>query len=326
MDSADTELMLKDLRAGLKLPEARFLTEPSAISGGYDTDIIQFRLVGVPDDLSRQLICRSFPSSHDQHRAFLEGAVHNMLSSEGLPVPKVHLDVPNPLHSSTPFIVMDYVPGETLLALEEPLSSRLLGETHAKLHEHTTERVVAKLRQVGIRNIFLKDLLVRVTETGANMPWSKELINWLRKHLPDETGLSICHGDFHKLNVLQLGGHVTGILDWSNFSVLEAAFDVANTQISFLVLAKHLTAQGDFESVDLNLVVEEYLHAYRSQKTLDDDNLPYYLVLRGTMILFMAAMRLSKPYQHPLVISDLRELIEEHSGIIIDSAAILEGV
>lgn len=326
MDSAKAELMLNDLRDGLKLPEASFVFEPEVISGGYDTEIARFRLEGVPERLSHPLVFRSFPSPQDQHRAFLEEAVHNVLSSEAIPVPKVHLGVSNPSYSSTPFLVMDYVPGETLLELEEPLSSRILGETHAALHDHNTDAAIAKLGEIGVRKIFQKDLLSRVIETSRRMPWSKELITWLKRNVPNEVNLSICHGDFHKLNILQRRGQVTGILDWSNFAILEPAFDVANTQISFLVLAKHLTAQGDFEPVDLELVFAEYLDAYRSQRKLEDFNLPYYLVLRSTMILFMAAMKLSKPYQHPLVVSDLCKLIEECSGVVVSSAEISKSV
>lgn len=314
-----------DLKAGL-LAELKFALNtqiefsepPVLLAGGYDTKIVLFRLSGVSQPFAGPLVARIFPSTQDQARAAYEAAVHSALAQAGVPVPGVHLCLQAGGDFNRPILIMDYVAGETLLALEEPDSSRLLGETHASLHSYPIAAIERSLAQQGVVNLYREDLLNKIAEAGASFPWAKEVIDWLIDGAPPENQQSLCHGDFHKLNVLQERARVTGILDWSNFALLDPAFDVANTQISFLILAKHLTAQGDFSPVDLHTVVAEYLKAYNTVRVFDDEHLPYYLVLRGLMILFLAAMKRSKPYQHPLVVRDLCQLIHLHTGLKLE--------
>ncbi len=315
--------LLEELRERLKQPGLEFTRAPEKVSGGYDTDIIKFSLANGPESLSQPLVTRCFPIGSDPARVSFETAVQNALAGEGLPVPKVHLSVLGPVHAQSPFLVMDFVLGKTLLALEEPESSRLLGTTHAILHDHSTHEIERELVDQNIKNLYLTDLLNKVVEAGGMFSWASSLTDWLMANKPIEGVLSVSHGDFHKLNVMQDQGYVTGILDWSGFMLLEAAFDVANTHISFLILAKHLTAAGDFNPVDLDAVMAEYMQAYSSVRTLDVSNIPYYLVLRGTMILFLAAMKRAKPYQHPLVVNDVCELIKTHSGIELQPGEIV---
>ena len=58
----------------------------------------------------------------------------------------------------------------------------------------------------------------------------REGLRWLVEHRPAEPArLSICHRDFHALNVLFADGEVTGIVDWGGLLVADPVFDVANT-------------------------------------------------------------------------------------------------
>ena len=322
MDTSQSDALLQTLRDGLDLPEAGYSKSPVRLSGGYDTQIYEFQLSGVPERLSGLLVFRIFPQRNDQHRALSEAAIQNTLVSTGLLVPKVHFTGSESSGDFQPFLVMDHLEGDTLLQLTEPESSLLLGKTHAELHQHPISPVIAGLNNRGVQSVLLADLLDRLTGAAQGFSWANVVVTWLVQHAPRESSRSICHGDFHKLNVLQKAGAVTGILDWSNFCVAEAAFDVANTIISFSILAKHLTAQGDFEVVDLDQVLAQYHKAYETERELDDTNLTYYLVLRSTMILFLAALGMAKPYRHPMVVVDLCQLIERHSGIQISPAVI----
>ena len=317
-------LMLRDIRSGLELPDVAFLEAPTQISGGYDTEIHRCRLSHAPDSLSGELILRIFPYPVDGNRAIREAAIQNALNAEGLLVPKVHLTVAEPKASEKPFIVMECVSGETLLHQDEPESSRLLGQTHGLIHQIDPEEVRAQLEANGIDDVFLANTLQRIRMAGAQFGWAREVITWLEENQPEEHRLSICHGDFHKLNVMQANGLITGILDWSNFSLMDATFDVANTKISFSILARYLTEEGDFEVVDLDEVLDNYLDAYEMERELDESNLGYYLTLRATMILFLAALKITKPYQHPMVVGDVCELIYRESVIQISPDDILD--
>lgn len=323
MESNRAQLLLNDIQLQPGLKSALYLEKPEKLTGGYDTEIYRFQLTNVHTRLSGPLILRSFPLPNDGHRVRREGSVQSVLAAEGLAVPNVHLTIDNPKFSAAPFMVMDFVSGKTLLELGEPDSSEILGSTHGILHEHPVESVIKALQGRGVIDIFLPDLLSRIVEAGKIFPWAHELTRWLTANVPKEGGRSICHGDFHKLNILQDRGRVTAILDWSNFAILEPAFDVANTQISFLILAKYLTSEGDFEAVDLEQVVAVYLKAYQGRRAAVLHNLEYYLVLRGTMILFLAALKVSKPYQHPGVVKDVCDLIGQHSRVVVQSQEIV---
>jgi len=289
------------------------------ISGGYDTSIFRFQLHGVIEALSRELVLRVYPNREQGPRAVFEATVQNALSDQQHLVPAVHLVCTDVTIIDAPFIIMDCVPGETLLQLGEPASSRIMGETHGMLHNRDTDVVIATLAQRDIRQIFLGDMLERIEQAGQGFTWANELITWLFRYKPKESRLSICHGDFHKLNIMQENGEISGVLDWSNFAVLEAAFDVANTLISFSIVVKHLTSAGEFEPVDLDRVIRDYRHAYDSTRLLDIRNLDYYLVLRSSMILLLVALGHGKPFQDPLIISDLYDLINRITGLSPES-------
>ncbi len=51
---------------------------------------------------------------------------------------------------------------------------------------------------------------------------------------------SICHGDFHPLNILVKEGQVTAVLDWPGFSIADPVLDVAYTVVLLTIPAKHL--------------------------------------------------------------------------------------
>ncbi len=318
----NADRFLAHVREDLGFTGAGYSVLPAGISGGYDTEIIRVTLADAGPALTGERVLRVYRSVDDASRAGQEAAIQNALASIGLPVPKVHLVCTESRHLSVPCLVMDYVPGQTLLELTEPDSSRIMGETHAMIHDADVDAVLRLLEPQGFAPVTLDVMLHRLATHGRSLPWAAGAIDWLSRHRPREGRLSICHGDFHKLNIMQEHGRVTGILDWSGFAALEAAFDVANTQISFLILAKHLTAQGDFEPVDLDEVVQNYRDAYARRCEVDETNLDYYLVLRATMILFLAAWRRAKPYRHPLVVEDTCALIQHISGVRIPSGAV----
>jgi aminoglycoside phosphotransferase (APT) family kinase protein len=55
-------------------------------------------------------------------------------------------------------------------------------------------------------------------------------MQWLHEHRPPpDAPAVICHGDLHPQNILVEGGRVSGVLDWPNAVIADAAFDVAST-------------------------------------------------------------------------------------------------
>ena len=56
-------------------------------------------------------------------------------------------------------------------------------------------------------------------------------MRWLHEHRPPpDAPAVICHGDLHPQNILVEEGRVSGVLDWPNAVIADAAFDVASTR------------------------------------------------------------------------------------------------
>lgn len=303
-----------------------YRSELTEISGGYDTKIYRFALDGMTSLPRQELVVRLFPGINDGRRATKEATIQRALSAQGLPVPDVHFVCIDQAVLGTPFIVMDHVEGETLLQVEEPEASRLMGDAHALLHDCETDEVISALARKDIDDVYFLNLIEKIEQSARYVPWGGEVLRWLKRHQPIEASVSLCHGDFHKLNIMQDHGDVSGILDWSNFGVYEPAFDVANTQISFSIVAKHLTAAGDFEPVNLDEVLTRYRSAYATRRTLDTTNLEYYLVLRSAMMLVLAALGFARVFRHPLIVSDLCELICEITNLKLIPEEVLQDV
>ena len=325
MPAARAQALLAHVREATGDADATFADPPSRLTGGYDTELFRFRLNGAPLGLSGELVLRAFPSSGEAGRAGREASVQNALADSGLPVPRVHLVSAEAESRVGEFVVMDFVPGGPLLDIEEPRSSLLMGETHAMLHEREVVGVVEALAGDGFRNIFLDDVLERVGKFGRRFPWALDVVDWLAARRPKEASWSICHGDFHKMNILQVGGRVSSILDWSGFAVMEAAYDVANTQLLFSIVAKSLIAQGDFDPTDLDRVVRDYRAGYEAKRRLDETNLDYYLVMRAAMILFLGASGANDAYRNPGLVAELCALIRQISRVSISADAVVGG-
>ncbi len=90
----------------------------------------------------------------------------------------------------------------------------------------------------------------------------------------------ICHGDFHPQNILVSHGTVTGVLDWPNVVVADAAYDVASTQVILGLVPIHLTAVPPALRAPGGLarrwMLRRYLSGYRRHRAIDAAALVYY--------------------------------------------------
>jgi aminoglycoside phosphotransferase (APT) family kinase protein len=130
---------------------------------------------------------------------------------------------------------------------------------------------------------------------------------------PESERISVCHGDFHPLNILVQDGRVTGVLDWAGFMVADPIVDVATTVVLTMISAKHLLSLAEWETA-----VEMYLdaYAYRAHRSLDLKQLDYYKVRRCVMALVDGASG-QLVWQHPMIVKDLTEYTREITGIHI---------
>jgi aminoglycoside phosphotransferase (APT) family kinase protein len=107
-------------------------------------------------------------------------------------------------------------------------------------------------------------------------------MEWLESNAPPAPArLSICHGDFHPLNVMLDGSSVSGVLDWAMTQVADPAWDVGATMALF--------GQGpvDLPAPVLRVVgtlrawmVRRYVKAYVETLPLDMEAVRYYEAFR----------------------------------------------
>jgi aminoglycoside phosphotransferase (APT) family kinase protein len=313
MENVQDIKMLSDklvsyLRAKLGNPAIDFSSPLMRLQGGYETATYRFELDGVSDELSRPLVLRLYPQFYGTRNAIWESTVQNVLVGEGYPVAQAHLVCTDISILGGAFFIMDHLPGQILAVAPRDSVPGLLGKTHAELHDIDPAPLIKTLDDKGIPEYDYK-LVSRLNwldDWAGKLPWLRQAVNWLLKHRPAEPeDLSVCHGDFHPFNLLYAGDKVTGVLDWPGFAIADPVFDVANTIVLITIPSKHLAASmGDLSSVDWDLMADLYLAAYRTHRSLDDNNLGYYRVRRCVMAL-VQGVEGQKVWQHPLIVRDL---------------------
>jgi aminoglycoside phosphotransferase (APT) family kinase protein len=156
--------------------------------------------------------------------------------------------------------------------------------------------------------------LQSLRERAHAFPWLEEAVGWLIENRPPEPGrLSICHGDFHPLNLLAQEGRITGVLDWGGFMVADPAVDVATTIVLTTISAKHLLSVAEWQAA-----AELYLDAYRARRALDLTHLGYYRVRRCVIALLDGASG-QAVWQHPGIVQDLTAYIRQMTGIRVQT-------
>jgi aminoglycoside phosphotransferase (APT) family kinase protein len=285
------------------------------LQGGYETSTYRFKLSGAGQEWARPLVLRLYPQFYGTDKALWESTIQNMLADEGYPVSRVYLTCTDMSVLGGAFFIMELLEGEPMMNAPFETIPDLLGKTHAALHDIDTEPLLHSLRERGLdeRRYRLAGRLERLRERANEFSWLCDAADWLIDHRPPESeSLSICHGDFHPLNILVQDGRVTGVLDWAGFMVADPIVDVATTVVLTAISAKHLLSLAEWE-----IAVDMYLDAYRAHRVLDLEHLDYYRARRCVIALLDGAS--GQPvWQHPAIVQDLIEYICEVTGICIE--------
>ena len=316
-----SEKLLMYLRGELDNPDIDYAENLKQLQGGYETAIYRFQLTGVGDEYSHPLVLRLYPQFYGSQNAIWESKVQNALADTGYPVPRAHFIYTELSLLGGAFFIMDYLPGQILMSapLETVITS--LGKTQAELHQIDPARLIAGLAAAGIHETGyrLDSRFENLRGKAQKFPWVGAGIDWLLEHRPPEPArLSICHGDFHPLNILFQDGAVTGVLDWAGFAIGDPAFDVANTLVLITIPVKHLIElPEEIAGLDWDFAAEQYLLAYQQHRPLDRAHLDYYRVRRCVRA-FIEGAEGQIAWQHPLVVQDLITYIHKITGLQID--------
>jgi len=317
LDKMSVEL-INYVRKELNSESVDYLEPLTRLTGGYETLICRFQLSGLNEDLSRPMVLRVFAEHSDFYQPTKESLVQNALFEQGYPVPAVHGSCTDKTVLGNAFNIMDYFDGETLLDSNTPIDkvSAILGDLHARMHEVDPEPVITKFTEVGwdSRSLTLEGRLDWLLEqANSNFPWLSDAAQWLLDNRPKDTErLSVCHCDFHPLNILFKDGKVQAVLDWGSFTIGDPAMDVAWTD--FLI---NIPMKVIFPDLDLDQVREIYLDAYRKTRPLDEANNAYYGAIRNVMALKEGAQG-HAVWRHPEAVKLLLASIYDVIGITIE--------
>ena len=271
--------LLAYLRKALADDRLDYAEPPSRMRGGSQARIYRFGLSGASPDLARTaLILRLHPRSYGANRIVKEGLVQNGLARQSYPAPRVRAACADRSVLGGVFLVMEFRPGDLMLSAPPETVPGTLGETHAALHRINPRPILESLRAGGRRASeyrFERELALLRERTGRH-PRLRPVVDWLSANRPPEPEPpSICHGDFHPLNVLVRNGEVTGVLDWSDAIAGDPALDVACTMLLMRVFGRRVLSPPEADRA-----AEEYLEAYRAPRPFDPGLLDYYRIRR----------------------------------------------
>jgi len=200
--------LINYIRGELNSESADYLEPLTRLTGGYETLICRFALKGVDEQLSKPLVIRLFSENVNAEMMLRESEVQNTLSGLDYPVPAVYLSCMDKTILGSLFFIMDFCEGQTLFdsGLPHDRVFGILGNLHARMHKIDVEFVENRCAEIGADSNTLKYESILEGYRAyihSNFPWMDEAVEWLFENRPKAPEvLSICHGDFHPMNIL----------------------------------------------------------------------------------------------------------------------------
>ncbi len=286
--------LLEVLRERLDAP-VTYAEPPARMQGGRDTLVFALRLQGATGDLERPLVARVFRPG-EERRATFEATLHRLLHDAGLSVPGILVDG---VVDGRPFVLMERVPGRVAGALILPPSAitfripRLMAEASAALHGVNAAPIAEAIEPVAVRALHPMDEMHRRVARldAAGDRRFGEIAAWLDANAPARVDEVVCHGDFHPWNVLIEAGAVSGVIDWANFHVAPAGYDLARSLVILTEapVAIPLLVRPVARAIRRR-IARSYLAHYRRLRPVDGASFDYWLAFAATAMLVEGAL------------------------------------
>jgi aminoglycoside phosphotransferase (APT) family kinase protein len=279
------EPLLGHLRPRLQAGVLRYIEEPRPIPHNWEAYIFRFQLAaeGVqPPAFADPLVLRLYATAQGGPRAQREFAAQRHLRPLGYGVANPLLLEPTCAPLGGPFLIMEMIPGGTLLERlrRHPyfiLSiAASLARLHLRLHALPPECFPAPSGRFLDRRLDELRALTGAHQLDGLAPG----VAWLYSHRPSEpSAASILHLDFHPANVMVPPGGPPVVLDWNEADVGDRHADVATTLMLMQTVPVETTAWHEplLEPFARWFLVHRYLRLYQRQCPLDAGKLRYYL-------------------------------------------------
>jgi aminoglycoside phosphotransferase (APT) family kinase protein len=294
--------LVEHLRASLGEARLSLAEPPAPLTGGFDTEIFTVRLRAAPTALAGPLVLRVLRTHHDPGLVLREQLIQNTLADQRYPAARVvHVSLdPAPLGAA--FSLMERLPGIPLISARPLGMDRPLLDAQLRLHTLDAGPLARALGEAVTFEGYVAALERRVGRAGLHGLTAP--LRWLREHRPRPSEPAvICHGDLHPQNVLVEGRRVSGVLDWPNTVIADAAFDVASTRNILRFVPPALASLPPplrwLAGLGQPLLAARYLKAYRRRQPLDADRLAYYEVAAAMRALVQAGERRARAGSGP---------------------------
>lgn len=289
-DAGAVETALGSFLAGhLCIPTVSFAEPPVPVLHGWDTYLYFFRLDAASGALApewtRPLVLRLYAAPDQWERAHEEVAIQRFVVDRGFPAPRPLAlgDAAGPF--GLPFMIMERLPGRTMIdhigfnPTRVPKTFAGMAALHAQLHRLPVDGWPLTDDGSPLVDRFLE--LLRADAERLGVHDADSALDWLQQQrstvIPEER--SLCHGDFHPLNILVESADRMSVVDWGLAMVGDRHSDVANA----LALVRLVPtgsiggrAQQAVAGVLRRWAARRYLAAYRALLPLDDARLRYW--------------------------------------------------
>lgn len=254
--------------------------EPTSNGAGFDAAIWFVQLTGpeLPDAWRRPLVLRIKPDPDRLDVANREAEIHRWLVDRHFPSPRILTVLDPGVIADGPAQVMERMPGTMMLdALlgapwRAPAAIRTLADAHVAVHRldpegfpPTDDLLDARLR------------LTRATADVVDVPALRRALDATLALAPRmrDASPSVCHGDFHPLNLVLDDAGEAAVLDWTDAGIGDRHGDVARTILLFHVAA--IAASNAVEREALRrigpVLARRYRRHYERSMPLDDERL-----------------------------------------------------
>jgi aminoglycoside phosphotransferase (APT) family kinase protein len=276
--------LLAYLQRRWKAPDLGYRQPPSVIPDGWETNTYRFQVESnqsLPASFTCPLVLRAYTSSRGLSHLRHEFAVQRHLSRLNYPVAAPLLEEEDTRMLGGPFMLMQCVPGQTLLEflLRHPLRiwdyPGRMARLQRRLHALPVNDFPAPAGD------FLSRSLDKLTATVGACRFDGLIpgLDWLRANRPaSPASPCIIHQDFHPANLMIHEGRFQAVLDWSDADVGDYHADVAATLLLMdaapvelkSLWRRLISVPGQF------LLRRCYFHAYGEGQPIDRPILRYY--------------------------------------------------
>ncbi len=267
------------------------VTEIERVGEGNQREMYYFTAIegGGKATHGQPLILRLYDGAGARYDAEYEYNVIRKLGASELPVPRVFAFVPEERYFGKPFVIMERVKGENMLAvimrtvdLESPeLTIQDLMPWISKLAELLVTVHSLDWRALGLdfmdrargKYNLIDDFLswTFIENPARRYPKFKELCDWLLVRSEEVTCSEpvLLHIDFHPQNVMVDGDRISAVIDWGESRIGDATIDVTWESL--------ILATPGIPALD-----KAFIEEYRQKSGRQLENLTFYEVMAGT--------------------------------------------